>query len=55
MHAGQENIGRYSMTQREIDNMFGALIVLLGEEGVDYWKHERDPEEWQLVLWIHRN
>lgn len=43
------------MTQKEIDNLFGALVVLLGEEGVDYFKHERDPEEWQLVLWIHRN
>ncbi|MBA7569788.1 hypothetical protein ES708_11529 [subsurface metagenome] len=32
-----------------------ALVMLLGEQGVDWIRHERDPEEWQLWFWIHCN
>ncbi|MBA7568562.1 hypothetical protein ES708_10291 [subsurface metagenome] len=32
-----------------------ALVMLLGKQGADWIRHERDLEEWQLWFWIHRN
>jgi hypothetical protein len=37
------------------DTILIAIIMLLGEENVDYIVHKRSAEEWHLVKWIHRN
>ena len=38
-----------------IDTILTGLIVLLGTEDIDYLIFERDPEEWEVVSWLHRN
>ena len=30
-----------------------ALICLLGNEDQDWFKHERDAENWQLISMLH--
>lgn len=32
-----------------------GVIVLLGEQDVDWILHERDIESWQLISWLRRN
>ena len=43
------------MGMTAVDLVFLCLVMLLGEEGVDYIRQERGAEEWQLIGWIHRN
>lgn len=38
-----------------VDLVFTALVMLLGEVDKDFIFHERDVENWQLILWLHRN
>jgi len=34
---------------------FTALIMLMGEEGIDYALYECDPDWWALRLYMGRN
>ena len=41
------------MTVAEL--VFTAPVMLVGEEGRDYWLFGRDEEEWELSQWVHRD
>jgi len=34
---------------------FTAMIMLMGEKGVDYALYEEDEDWWHLRLWTRRN
>jgi len=38
-----------------VDTILIGLITLIGTEDIDYLIFERNPEEWKLVSWLHRN
>ena len=43
------------VSQQALTKWFIGLCCQVGEEDIDYWLPETDPNWWAVYLWIKRN